>query len=117
MTSTDYQREIARIESTYLGYEDHGILTAYLHVTYGGAEQGIGGYDLRPHNGAASARWIGWTLKACGVDSWERLKGRTIFVLTSDRKPIGIEPLPTERGQRFIFADAFLSNDGIGDAP
>jgi hypothetical protein len=106
MTTLSIEREIAKIERTFLGYEDHGILTAYLHVTYGGAGQGIGGYDLRPGNGAVAARWIDWTLKACGVRSWEDLKGRTIYVLTSERRVVGIEPLPTEPGERFMFTEA-----------
>ena len=37
-----YLKQIAKIESTHLGYEDHGILTAHLYVDYGGSHQGIG---------------------------------------------------------------------------
>jgi hypothetical protein len=100
----DLTREIARIERTHLGFEDHGILTGFLHVTYGSAAQGIGGYDIT----TVAGYYIKHTLKACGVDAWEKLPGRTIYVLTdANRRVVGIENLPTERGERFLFADVF----------
>ena len=41
-------REIvnARIRSTTLGVEDHGIFTAWLNLDYGGSGQGFGGWAL-----------------------------------------------------------------------
>jgi hypothetical protein len=102
---TEYTREIAKVESTSLGFEDHGILTGYLHVNYGGAAQGLGGYNLASTAGA----WLQGVLRACGVGTWEQVKGRTIYVLKDPetRRIEGIEPLPTEKGKRFIFADMF----------
>jgi hypothetical protein len=97
-------RTLAKIEKTFLGLEDHGILTGFLQVTYGDAGQGIGGYSISHVAGDYLER----TLKACGVDSWEKLRGRTIYVLTDqDRRVVGIEPLPTEPGKPFMFADMF----------
>lgn len=97
-------RTIAKIERTHLGSEDHGILTGYLFVTYGGGSQGVGGYAIEDVAGA----YIAQTLSACGVDSWEKLKGRTIYVLTDEtRRVVGIEPLPTEPGRPFMFSDLF----------
>ena len=98
---TERHREIARIESTHLGFEDHGILTAFLQVTYGGAGQGIGGYAITPVAGP----YIERTLQACGVDRWERLVGRTVYVVTDkpSGRVLGIEPLPTETGKPFMF--------------
>jgi len=102
---SEYTRELAKIERTFLGFEDHGILTGFLHVTYGSAAQGIGGYTITPVAGP----YIERTLKACGVDSWEKLRGRTIYVLTdpSTRRVEGIENLPTEPGERFVFTEVF----------
>ena len=101
----EYERQIAKISSTHLGYEGHSILTAMVMVEYGDSgEQGFGNYDLRPDNGAACARFIDGVLKACGVQQWEHLKGRTIYVLLKDRLIHGIEPLPTEPGEQFIFS-------------
>lgn len=102
---TEYIREIAKVESTMLGFEDHGMLTGYLHVNYGGLAQGVGGYQLLD----VAGRWLIGVLRACGVTSWEQVKGRTIYVLKDPdtRRVEGIEPLPTEPGTRFIFADMF----------
>jgi hypothetical protein len=111
-------KKIAKIESTTLGVEDHGIFTAFLNVTYGGAGQGVGGYCLDRYDKEAKKRvgtaygceFIARLIRACGVDSWEKVKGRTIFVLHENNehgKVIGIENLPTEKGNRFIFADLF----------
>jgi hypothetical protein len=99
-----YKREIAKIERTHLGFEDHGVMTGFLHVNYGGAGQGVGGYSIS----TAAGPYIERTLKACGVNTWEELCGRTIYVLTnSDRRVMGIENLPTEPGEQFLFSDVF----------
>ena len=113
---------IAKIESTMLGREDHGIWTAFLFVSYGASSQGIGGYGLdgpthdddgkfvRRVGSAFGMEWIMRATAACGVDSWEKVAGRTILVYFEDDagyfgQPIGIGPLPTEPGKPFMFAD------------
>src|SRR5579864_3850748 len=67
-------REIrnAKIVSTTLGYEDHGIMTAFLHTLSGSSGQGFGGYAL---NGKWGMEFIKQTLKTLGVESWEELPG------------------------------------------
>jgi len=114
---SDYSRELAKIEQTFLGYQDHGHLTAVLRVSCGAVSQSVGGYSLDEYDAAAglrvgtvrAAEFIGRTVKACGADSWEQLRGRTIYVLIdgTDGVAVGIENLPTEPGERFIFADVF----------
>lgn len=105
-----YNRQVAKITRTHLGYEDHGILTGVLDVDYGGASQGVGGYAIL----SLAGPYIERTLKACGVRRWEDLCGRTIFVLIDPdtRRVEGIEPLPTEPGERFIFAEVFGAAPG-----
>ena len=103
---TELQREVGRIQSTSLGFEDHGIFTFVLHMDYGGAGQGVGGYYLKETAG----EFIPAILKAVGVNTWEELKGRTIFVLFAPDdvrkfKPLGIEALPMDRGARLLFAE------------
>ncbi len=118
-------KAIAKITNTMLGYEGHGILTASLCVDYGGSGQWIGNYAFdepvweggAKHQGeflgrfgtAYGMQFIQRLLKACGVDKWEDIKGRTIYVLKEDdrwnAKVIGIENLPTEPGERFLFSD------------
>lgn len=99
----DLVREIAKIERTHLGFEDHNVLTGFLYVNYGDTAQGIGGYSIFTVAGS----YIERTLKACGVRAWEDLRGRTICVLTDGGRVVGIENLPTEPGGRFLFAEVF----------
>lgn len=70
--------ENAKITSAFLGYDDHGILTAFLHLRYvGGTEQGFGGYNF---NSNGATLFIKGVLEAVGVDEWDKLKGKTIRV-------------------------------------
>lgn len=108
-------KRIARIESTFLGWEDHGCFTCSLNVDYGGSRQGVGGYVLdRPgvegrQGSVYGTEFLLRTMRACGVDRWEKLPGRTVYVLTDvesmSAKVLGLEPLPTEPGERFLFSE------------
>ena len=63
----------AKITSTFLGREDHGIPTCFVHLDYGSSAQGFGGYDLRfPSYGIDFITKILSTLE---VASWEKLPG------------------------------------------
>jgi hypothetical protein len=98
--------KIAKIVDTFLGFEDHGIFAVNLTMDYGGAGQGTGHYSIINVAGP----FLKGILGACGVDTWDRVKGRTVFALVEDEHNgfiRGLEPLPTEPGTRFIFADAF----------
>jgi hypothetical protein len=97
-------QEIAKVRHTTLGYEDHGIFTAWIHFDMKGGGQGFGGHVLR---GEWGMQYLQRILSACGVDSWEKLPGRTVFVLrkTTLGPIIGIEPLPTEPGETFLVDD------------
>lgn len=105
---------IARIESTHLGYEDHGIFSLNVSFTYGGSGQGTGHYcvcskDSDKDSDAVGIRLVKAIVDAAGVRSWEAVKGRTVIALREDggwNAPIiGIAPLPTEKGKRVIFKD------------
>jgi hypothetical protein len=123
MGAKELVAEIAKVERTFLGVEDHGILTAWVYLNYGGAGQGAGGYAFdsaskhtRFHKAYDSSRvatafgmeWIRRVLLAFGVDSWEELTGRTVYAL---REPgfgglvRGFRPLPTETGKEFLFSE------------
>lgn len=80
----------ALIESTMLGWEDHGILTCWLTLDYSGAGQGFGGWGLDEpkfendnRNGKFLGRFgtnfgmqfVASIMKAVGAESWEKLKG------------------------------------------
>jgi hypothetical protein len=78
----------AQITSTMLGYEDHGILTCFVTVEGDGWGCGFGGYALDLWDESKKARlgtaygcqFIIETMKAVGVDSWEKLKGQHVRV-------------------------------------
>lgn len=103
------EKRVAKIESTHLGYEDHGILTFFLYLTYGGSSQGAGGYVLgEPY----TTGYIKGILKACGVSSWEKLPGRTIYAYADFGKVYAIENLETEPGEKFDFSSVSESPKG-----
>lgn len=81
----------ARIRNTSLGYEDHGILTAMIHLEGDGWGQGFGGWALDgkpdPSNPKAgrvpteeTGRWVAGILKALEVESWEKLPGTMVRI-------------------------------------
>ena len=88
----------AVIEGTMLGLEDHGIMSFYLYVDYGGSRQGAGGYALdspvkdseghflRREGTALGMALIVRILEVVGVDKWEDLKGKSIRVRADDSK-------------------------------
>lgn len=76
----------AKIKSTMLGVEDHGIMSFYLHLDYGGAGQGAGGYALDEYSKGQEKRigapfgieLIRSILDVVGVETWEDLPGKYI---------------------------------------
>lgn len=84
------------IKSTFLGVEDHGIFTAFLHIEFDGSGLGFGGYALDQHfNRADKSGRIGTAygmefirqiLSTLEVDSWENLPRKTVRVRRDDGK-------------------------------
>lgn len=78
----------ARITSTMLGREDHGIMTFMIFVELDGGSCGIGGYAIDQYNAETKGREfspkgleaISRILEVVGVDEWEKLKGSYIRV-------------------------------------
>jgi len=79
----------AVIDGTMLGVEDHGLLTFYIYLDYGGCGQGFGGYALdeplkvdgrfvRRRGTAFGTEAIMRLLKVVGVSKWEDLKGKAV---------------------------------------
>lgn len=85
----------AIIEGTMLGYENHGIMTCYLHLKQAGCGQGFGGYtlddiplkDAQGHcygdrqPSVICGFWIKRILETVGVEKWEALKGQYVRVI------------------------------------
>lgn len=106
--------KIGRIENTFLGVEDHGIMTFILYFDFGGLRQGFGSLGLdnydkeqgRNIGTAAGMDAVMQIIKACGVESWEKVKGKTMYALY-DREGHGetikgIKALSFEEGGTFL---------------
>lgn len=77
----------AVIERATITFEDHGVLSAWLHLDYGGSGQGFGGYSLylpksfTNHRLESVAGHFIWRcMEIAGVEEWGRLAGKTIRV-------------------------------------
>lgn len=76
-----YFAEIANIESTFLGFEDHGIFTAVLRLSGYSWGQSTPGYAL---GGVGCSRYIQGVLNGLGATSWEGLTGRRVLALREE---------------------------------
>ncbi len=84
----------AKIVSTKLGYEYHGIFTCSLQLDYGGVRQSFGGYTLDSYSkelkrrigSAFGMNFLIGMLKTLDIESWEDLVGQNIRVQCSHTK-------------------------------
>lgn len=74
----------ARIRSTMLGVEDHGMLTFYLLIEGDGWSQGFGGYVA--DDGPFLAESVRRILDTLEVRSWEALTGQLVRIDGSGTK-------------------------------
>lgn len=74
----------ARIDSTMLGIEDHGIMTFSLGLSFNSCGQGFGGYALDGKAGkvghSKSIQCIRKILETVDVMKWEQLQGKLIRI-------------------------------------
>ena len=88
-------REMAKIENahitaTTLGFEDHGLLTFWLHLAYGGSGQGFGGYSLTTEH-------VRGILRVLGISKWEDIAGRYVRCLHTNSKAYAIGHIVEDR--------------------
>lgn len=79
----------AVIESARITNDDHGLLSAWLHLSYGDSGgQGFGGYSLylpksfshHTNQKNYAGHFIWRVMEIAGVDEWSKLPGKTIRV-------------------------------------
>jgi hypothetical protein len=79
----------AVIESARITNDDHGLLSAWLSLNYGGSGQSFGGYSLYlprdfTHHDPSGPNYAGhfiWrVMEIAGVSEWSKLSGKTIRV-------------------------------------
>ena len=76
----------AIIESAEITNDDHGLLSAWIILDYGGSCQGFGGYALYLPNNFQHAdnqrnyagHFIWRVMEVAGVSEWAQLKGKTV---------------------------------------
>jgi hypothetical protein len=73
----------AKISSTFLGIEDHGVLTFSLHLEGDGWGQAFGGHSCEGKFLSEAVRKI---LEVLEVDSWEKLPGRHVRMVGTNSK-------------------------------
>lgn len=84
----EYEIKNAIIGSAILDMGDRGLLTSWINLEYGGSGQGFGGYSLylpksyTHHNPQANfaGHFIFRCMEIAGVESWDKMKGKTIRV-------------------------------------
>ena len=77
----------AIITDATLTVEDHGLLSGWIQLDYGGSAQGFGGYCLYLPKSFAhhelksfAGHWIWRVMEIAGVERWDQLKAKTIRV-------------------------------------
>ena len=77
----------AVIKSARITSGDHGLLSAWVNLDYGGTGQGFGGYCLylpksfRHHKLESVAGHFLWrVMEVAGVSEWDELPGKTVRV-------------------------------------
>lgn len=78
----------AIIESATISNDDHGLLSAWLHLNYGGSGQGFGGYALYLPNYFShsnnqknyAGHFIWRCMEIAGVSEWQHLNGKSVRV-------------------------------------
>lgn len=87
MMNDDFEIKNAIITGVTLTTADHGCLSAWIQLDYGGSGQGFGGYslylpksfthwELKSHAG----HFIYRCMEIAGVEAWENMVGKTIRV-------------------------------------
>ncbi len=77
----------AVIKSARITSDDHGLLSSWIDLDYGGVGQGFGGYGLYLPKGfkhhelkSVAGHWIWRCMEIAGVERWDQMAGKTVRV-------------------------------------
>jgi hypothetical protein len=94
-TPQEVETKNAIITHATITNDDHGLLSVWLTLDYGGAGQGFGGYSLYlpkdflnhdPKGPNYAGHFIWRVMEVAGVNEWSQLIGKTIRVRCEHRK-------------------------------
>lgn len=107
--------KLAKIQETYLGYEDHGILTFILDLDYGGIGQGAGLHSLDAPIFDNKDKYVGRRGTVYGMEmirrvielfgQWEKLPGKYIEALVEGGVVRGLRQTGPDGGKEFLFKE------------
>lgn len=94
MADRTYEAKLGRVEKADLFIEDHGLLTCFLMINFGGSVQGFGGLCLsttdkadKHHRQRGTAQGLDFVLRLLelfGVDRLSECAGRTVYALYAE---------------------------------
>ena len=95
-----YDAQVMRIANTFLGYEDHGIITMNITLETPGIGCRVGNYCIQNE----IKRWFYGVFDVTGARNWEDVKGKMVLALytdSHDKKCMGLASMYGDK--TFIF--------------
>lgn len=89
--SAEIETKNAIITSAEITNDDHGLLSSWVYLDYGGSVQGFGGYALylpesfknHQRDAGYAGHWMWRVMQVAGVTKWSDLPGKTVRVRCS----------------------------------
>lgn len=87
-----YEAEPGIVESTQLGYEDHGMFAVALTLRFGegGSAQGTGHIALMGADDDCGIRFVQEVIDVAGCQTWEALRGVQLVALREEGRSYGV---------------------------
>ena len=91
-------KRLGKVKSAYVEIEDHGVLTLWVHLDFGGSCQGFGGHSL---DGPAGPDLIRRVFGVFDVTRFDSMIGRTVYATRNAPGGIivGLETPPFDKGE------------------